>query len=158
MEVSGNLRKMVTELSSDVQYHLPIGNESSPEPLDDRHWLFFTGVINCIECDRKSNKSFSQGYCFPCFRRLAACDSCIVSYKRCHYDAGTCREPDWAQTHCFVDHIVYLANTSGVKVGITSLSGSDALDGRVQHKHNLARSASSAVRLNGNRTRKACEG
>jgi hypothetical protein len=42
-----------------------------------------------------------------------------MSPEKCHYDAGTCREPDWAQTHCFVDHIVYLANTSGVKVGIT---------------------------------------
>ena len=121
MAVSGNLRKMVTELSSDVQYHLPIGDERGDlNPLiGSQLSLVFTGVINCIECDRKSNKSFSQGYCFPCFRRLAACDSCIVSPEKCHYDAGTCREPDWAQSHCFVDHIVYLANTSGVKVGIT---------------------------------------
>lgn len=121
MAVSGNLRKMVTELSSDVQYHLPIGDERVHlNPLiGSQLSLVFTGVINCIECDRKSNKSFSQGYCFPCFRRLAACDSCIVSPEKCHYDAGTCREPDWAQSHCFVDHIVYLANTSGVKVGIT---------------------------------------
>ena len=121
MAVSGTLRKMVTELSSDVQYHLPIGDERVHlNPLIGSHLsLSFTGVINCVECDRKSNKSFSQGYCFPCFRRLAACDSCIVSPEKCHYDAGTCREPDWAQSHCFVDHIVYLANTSGVKVGIT---------------------------------------
>ncbi len=121
MAVSGNLRKMVTELSSDVQYHLPIGDERVHlNPLiGSQLSLAFTGVINCIECDRKSNKSFSQGYCFPCFRRLAACDSCIMSPEKCHYDAGTCREPDWAQSHCFVDHIVYLANTSGVKVGIT---------------------------------------
>lgn len=121
MTMSGNLRKMVTELASDVQYHLPIGDERVHlNPLIGRHLsLSYTGTINCIECDRKSNKSFSQGYCFPCFRRLAACDSCIMSPEKCHYDAGTCREPDWAQTHCFVDHIVYLANTSGVKVGIT---------------------------------------
>lgn len=121
MTMSGNLRKMVTELASDVQYHLPIGDERVHlNPLIGSHLsLSYTGTINCIECDRKSNKSFSQGYCFPCFRRLAACDSCIMSPEKCHYDAGTCREPDWAQTHCFVDHIVYLANTSGVKVGIT---------------------------------------
>lgn len=121
MTMSGNLRKMVTELASDVQYHLPIGDERVHlNPLIGSHLsLSHTGTINCIECDRKSNKSFSQGYCFPCFRRLAACDSCIMSPEKCHYDAGTCREPDWAQTHCFVDHIVYLANTSGVKVGIT---------------------------------------
>ena len=121
MTMSGNLRKMVTELASDVQYHLPIGDERVHlNSLIGSHLsLSYTGTINCIECDRKSNKSFSQGYCFPCFRRLAACDSCIMSPEKCHYDAGTCREPDWAQTHCFVDHIVYLANTSGVKVGIT---------------------------------------
>lgn len=121
MTMSGNLRKMVTELASDVQYHLPIGDERVHlNPLIGSHLsLSYTGTINCIECDRKSNKSFSQGYCFPCFRRLAACDSCIMSPEKCHYDGGTCREPDWAQTHCFVDHIVYLANTSGVKVGIT---------------------------------------
>lgn len=121
MTMSGILRKMVTELASDVQYHLPIGDERVHlNPFIGSHLsLSYTGTINCIECDRKSNKSFSQGYCFPCFRRLAACDSCIMSPEKCHYDAGTCREPDWAQTHCFVDHIVYLANTSGVKVGIT---------------------------------------
>ena len=32
---------------------------------------------------------------------------------------GTCREPDWADQHCMTDHIVYLANSSGIKVGIT---------------------------------------
>ena len=54
---------MVTELSSDVQYHLPIGDEMVHlNPLIGCHLsLSYTGVINCIECDRKSNKSFSQG-------------------------------------------------------------------------------------------------
>ncbi|HLW57782.1 MAG TPA: DUF2797 domain-containing protein, partial [Bacteriovoracaceae bacterium] len=39
--------------------------------------------------------------------------------ETCHYDKGTCREPEWALTHCFQPHIVYLANSSGLKVGIT---------------------------------------
>ncbi|MCE7630590.1 DUF2797 domain-containing protein, partial [Vibrio fluvialis] len=26
---------------------------------------------------------------------------------------------DWAETHCMVDHYVYLSNTSSLKVGIT---------------------------------------
>jgi hypothetical protein len=42
-----------------------------------------------------------------------------MSPEKCHFDQGTCREPEWAEDNCFVDHIVYLANTSGVKVGIT---------------------------------------
>ena len=46
----------------------------------------------------------------------------MVQPERCHYAAGTCREPDWGEKHCLRDHYVYLANTSGVKVGITRLT------------------------------------
>ena len=121
MELTGNLRKMTAKLGDSVNYMLPIGDAELPlnDLLDRRLKLSFEGVINCVHCDRKTKKSFSQGFCFPCFRRLAACDSCIVSPEKCHFDAGTCREPDWAESHCLVDHVVYLANTSGVKVGIT---------------------------------------
>ncbi|MGA1741432.1 MAG: DUF2797 domain-containing protein, partial [Pseudohongiellaceae bacterium] len=68
------------------------------------------------------NKSFNQGYCYPCFQKLAQCDSCIVSPEKCHYESGTCREPLWADEFCMQDHIVYLANSSGIKVGITRAS------------------------------------
>ncbi|MGD8576127.1 MAG: DUF2797 domain-containing protein, partial [Thiohalophilus sp.] len=79
----------------------------------------FLSEIHCIECGRKTSKSFNQGYCYPCFRSLAQCDSCIVKPEQCHYFEGTCREPDWADQHCMQDHYVYLANSSGIKVGIT---------------------------------------
>jgi hypothetical protein len=52
-------------------------------------------------------------------QKLAQCDICIMSPERCHYDAGTCREPSWGEQFCMTDHVVYLANSSGVKVGIT---------------------------------------
>ncbi|MNS80843.1 hypothetical protein D3C72_1145400 [compost metagenome] len=51
--------------------------------------------------------------------KLAQCDVCIMSPERCHFEAGTCREPEWGQKFCMTDHVVYLANSSGVKVGIT---------------------------------------
>ena len=118
---AGKLRKMKTELAEQVQYHLPLGETELPMNglLGQQLRLSYTGQINCIACDRKTNKSFSQGYCYPCFKRLAQCDSCIVSPEKCHYAAGTCREPEWGETHCMIEHIVYLANTSGLKVGIT---------------------------------------
>ena len=53
------------------------------------------------------------------FSGLAQCDTCIIKPEKCHFAQGTCREPEWGETNCFVDHVVYLANTSGVKVGIT---------------------------------------
>ena len=117
----GTLKKLKTELGQPVIYRLPIGDEL--QPLNDRIGqpltLNHTGKIFCIHCGRKTNKSFSQGFCYPCFKKLAQCDTCIVKPETCHYDAGTCREPEWAQDHCFQPHYVYLANSSGIKVGIT---------------------------------------
>jgi len=47
---------------------------------------------------------------------------CIMKPETCHYAEGTCREPSWGQEFCFQTHIVYLANSSGIKVGITRQS------------------------------------
>jgi len=121
MEKSGNIQKLTTSLEDTVQYHLPIGDDRvALNPLIGNHIsLSFLGEINCIACGRKTNKSFSQGFCYPCFQSLAQCDSCIVKPEQCHYFDGTCREPGWGEAHCLKDHYVYLANSSGIKVGIT---------------------------------------
>ena len=118
---SGAVRKMRTRLEQPVQYTMLLGEHEVPvnQYLGRQLQLDYLGAINCIHCDRKTNKSFSQGYCYPCFIRLAQCDICIVSPEKCHYAAGTCREPEWGEQHCMTDHFVYLANTSGLKVGIT---------------------------------------
>lgn len=117
----GQLRKMHTELADPVIYRLPLPAETLEltQHLGKTAKMLYTGQIFCIHCGRKTNKSFNQGYCYPCFSQLAQCDMCIVKPEQCHYDAGTCREPEWAQGHCFQPHIVYLANSSGIKVGIT---------------------------------------
>lgn len=81
--------------------------------------LNFSGDIHCIHCERKTSRSFNQGYCYPCFKKLAQCDTCMVRPETCHHQQGTCREPDWATRHCFQPHLIYLANTTGLKVGIT---------------------------------------
>ncbi len=117
----GKLRKMRVEESDPIQYTLPLGDESvAVNPLlGNTIVVQHTGDIHCVACGRKTAKSFNQGHCFPCFRRLASCDACIVRPERCHYHLGTCREPEWGQAHCLRPHVVYLANSSGVKVGIT---------------------------------------
>ncbi len=118
---TGGVRKMRTALESPVQYRMILGDQEVPlnDRLGSQLKLVYQGVIHCIHCGRKTNKSFNQGYCYPCFRRLAQCDSCIVSPEKCHYHLGTCREPEWGEANCMIDHFVYLANTSGLKVGIT---------------------------------------
>lgn len=120
----GSLRKMQVQPETPVQYFLPIGGErvGLNDVIDRECDLTFTGEIHCIECGRKTNKSFQQGYCYPCFRSLAACDTCIVKPELCHFHSGTCREPSWGEAHCMQPHVVYLANSSGLKVGITRRS------------------------------------
>ncbi len=117
----GNLRKMKVELVSPVQYQLPLSDEYVDlNPFIGKTIkLVFRGQINCIHCDRSVKKTFNQGYCYPCFISLAQCDMCIMKPELCHYEAGTCREPSWGEDFCYQPHYVYLANTSGVKVGIT---------------------------------------
>ena len=117
----GALHKMQTQLDHPVQYRLKSDTDDlrMDSLLGQQLRLTFHGQIHCIHCGRKTNKSFSQGYCYPCFRSLAQCDICIVSPEKCHFDQGTCREPDWGEQHCMQDHIIYLSNTSGMKVGIT---------------------------------------
>lgn len=104
-----------------VSYRLPLGDAEIDMNalLGRRVALRFAGEIHCTACGRKTNKSFNQGYCYPCFQKLAQCDSCIMSPERCHFDAGTCREPEWGTRNCMIDHVVYLANSTGVKAGIT---------------------------------------
>ncbi len=121
MEYSGNIQKLVTSLEAPVQYQLPIGDDLvAMNPLiGETIALAFLGEINCIACGRKTSKSFSQGFCYPCFQSLAQCDSCIIKPEQCHYFEGTCREPECGEKHCLQDHYVYLSNSSGTTVGIT---------------------------------------
>lgn len=117
----GALSKMGARLELPVQYSLRLGEQDLDlnALLGQGVRLEYLGAIHCSHCGRKTKKSFSQGYCYPCFSKLAQCDTCIMSPERCHYAAGTCREPAWGEQFCMTDHVVYLANSSGAKVGIT---------------------------------------
>ncbi|MFD1007970.1 DUF2797 domain-containing protein [Oceanisphaera ostreae] len=121
LPVTGTLIKMPAQLAAPINYQLALGEHrvNLTARLGQPITLTHTGNIYCNACSRKTNKSYAQGHCFPCMRSLARCDMCIMKPETCHYFAGTCREPEWGEQHCMVEHIVYLANTSGLKVGIT---------------------------------------
>ncbi len=121
LTIRGVLSKMRAQHHPTVEYQLPVGEQLLDlNPLIGKTLtLHHTGNIFCSACGKKTKKSYSQGHCFVCMKKLASCDMCIMKPETCHFDQGTCREPDWAQTHCMVDHYVYLSNTSSLKVGIT---------------------------------------
>jgi hypothetical protein len=107
-----------------AQYQLPIGDKllNMNDLIGETIQLEFNGQISCANCGKATNKSYSQGYCYPCCQKLARCDLCIMKPETCHHHLGTCREPQWGLDNCFAPHVIYLANSSGVKVGITRKS------------------------------------
>lgn len=121
MKITGTLSKMNSYSDLPVKYHLMLGEVQFD--LNSRVGkylkLTYSGKIFCQNCHKPTKKSYAQGYCFPCTIKLAECDMCILKPETCHYDKGTCREPKWGEDHCMKPHVVYLANSSGLKVGIT---------------------------------------
>jgi len=126
----GSVEKLTAQLDSNnlVQYQLPLvslngdGTKQSIElnPLIGKTiTLHFSGAIACKHCGKRTKKSYSQGYCYPCMAKLPQCDMCIMKPETCHFHLGTCRDSEWGENNCMVDHYVYLANSSGLKVGIT---------------------------------------
>ncbi len=117
----GYIHKLISKLDSPVKYQLPVGDDliDINEFIGKYISLRFKNDIKCVACGKKIKKTFNDGYCFICLQSLARCDICILKPEQCHYYKGTCREPKWGEENCFIKHYAYLANTAGVKVGIT---------------------------------------
>lgn len=128
MEKTGVLRKMETLLPGKenghlkpVEYSLPVGKEKIElNPLIGKEIrLTYLHEIHCIHCGRITKKSFAQGYCYPCFISLPQTDSCILRPELCQAHLGISRDMVWSEQNCLQDHYVYLAVSSGLKVGVT---------------------------------------
>ena len=121
MSLSGQLTKLEHQRDKPIQYHLRLGNEriSLNDLLEKRITISFEDKIECIACGRVIKKTYNSGYCYPCFRDLPENDLCIVKPSLCHHHKGTCRDSQWGESHCMQPHIVYLAISSELKVGLT---------------------------------------
>ncbi len=124
MKIQGALLKMKTELNNPVDYFLNLGDEKihMNELIQKEISITYLDEIHCIRCGRKTNKSFHQGYCYPCFRTAPETDSCILKPELCQAHEGISRDMEWSKNNCLQDHIVYLAISSGLKVGVTRKS------------------------------------
>jgi len=125
---SGNIRKMITNYYGDseqvlkeIQYFLPLGNEMifMNDFIGKKIQLVYEGQINCIVCGRKTKNSFGQGSCYPCFRDAPQNSPCIIRPELCEAHLGKGRNIEWEQKNHNKEHIVYLAKSSGIKIGVT---------------------------------------
>jgi len=112
---------MESELSFPVNYY--IKQEDKRYCVND--WLnkeieiIYHHKINCLYCSKPTNKSFFQGFCYPCFISLPQADASVINPELCRAHEGISRDMEWAKENCLIDHHVYLSLTSGLKVGVT---------------------------------------
>jgi hypothetical protein len=116
-----NLHKMRTEIITDIVYSFVVDNQI----IVVNDWigksisLLFSGKINCTKCGKVTKKSFGQGFCYPCFVSAPEAAECIIRPELCKAHLGEGRDVLWEQEHHNQPHIVYLAATDIVKVGVT---------------------------------------
>ena len=121
MLYEGNIRKMKTELDTPVKYALPMGEE-----LVDMNALIgktikfgFNGQINCGSCGKQTKTSFGQGFCYNCFQTAPEASESLMRPELSKSHLGIARDMEWAEKHDLIDHFVYLAVSSELKVGVT---------------------------------------
>jgi hypothetical protein len=124
MAKQGVLLKMHTESGDEVSYYLPLGPDiiNMNELLGETIEFEFNGIIHCIRCGRVTRKSFAQGFCYPCFTTAPETSECVLRPELCRAHEGESRDMKWSEDHCLQDHFVYLAISSGLKVGVTRFS------------------------------------
>lgn len=126
MSYEGNLHKLHTQFKpgAEVAYSLMLGEDQIVlnDWIESTVELVFEGRINCIACGRLTKKSFGQGFCYPCFTNSPMNAPCIVRPELCEAHLGKGRDPEWEKKHHLQPHYVYLALTSGTKVGVTRIT------------------------------------
>lgn len=123
MQYQGVLRKMQTEIGDPIQYYL----------LFDGDFLNLNQVLNkelsitfikfqCLNCG-EDRPIFRQGFCRNCFYEVPTAGDWIMrpELSKAHLDQED-RDLEYEKKVQLQPHIVYLANSSNIKVGVTRKS------------------------------------
>ncbi len=112
---------MRTEFDEPVKYYLPINDsEVFMNDLIGREInLEFTGFINCISCGKITKTSFAQGFCYSCLQTAPEASESVLQPELSKAQLGIARDMEYAVKYDLIDHVVYLALSPGLKVGVT---------------------------------------
>jgi hypothetical protein len=120
MQYEGVLTKMQTELGNPIQYYLVFEDSflNVNQLLDKNLEINFVGY-QCLNC-KKKKKIFRQGFCYDCFYSSAAVGDWIMKPELSTAHLGVQdRDLAYEEKVQLQPHIVYLALSSEVKVGVT---------------------------------------
>jgi hypothetical protein len=120
MRYEGVLTKMKTELQKEVQYYLIFETDflHLNQILDKTISINFLRY-QCLNC-KLQKKIFAQGFCYSCFTSIPQSGNWIMNPELSTAHLGIeDRDLDYEKQVQLKPHIVYLANSSNVKVGVT---------------------------------------
>ncbi|WP_136667497.1 DUF2797 domain-containing protein [Flavobacterium sp. H122] len=120
MQYEGVLTKMQTEFANPIEYYLVFENSflNLNQLLGKELEIVHQGY-QCLECG-KAKKIFRQGFCYDCFMGSASAGDWIMKpeLSTAHLDMED-RDLEYEKKVQLQPHIVYLALSSEVKVGVT---------------------------------------
>ncbi len=122
MNYTGFLSKMKTAVEETVQYWLVLNKTPQVHLnplLGSMISIEWTGKIICICCGKIIPKSYGQGFCYNCLMASPDASPCIMRPELCKGHLGKGRDMDWETENHIQPHTVYMAQTSGIKVGVT---------------------------------------
>ena len=120
MTYQGVLTKMQTEIGNPIQYYLVFEDSflNVNQLLNKEIEINFSGY-QCLNCDKKK-KIFRQGFCYDCFYSSPAVGDWIMRPELSTAHLGIAdRNLDYEQKVQLQPHVVYLALSSEIKVGVT---------------------------------------
>ena len=120
MTYQGVLSKMQTEFGDPIQYYLVFENSflNVNQLLNKELEINFEGY-QCLNCGKKK-KIFRQGFCYDCFYSSPAVGDWIMKPELSTAHLGVAdRDLEYEEQVQLQPHIVYLALSSEVKVGVT---------------------------------------
>ncbi len=123
MEYSGVLTKMQTEPGDPIQYYM-VFEESfvNVNQLLGRQVEIVVKGTQCLNCNKRK-RVFRQGYCYDCFTTSASVGDWIMRPELSKAHLGIAdRDLEYEAKSQLQPHVVYLAATCEVKVGVTRKS------------------------------------
>ena len=118
------LTKMKTQMGSEIDYFFecPEKDVHVNSFIGKQISLKWNGRIDCSKCLKQTDKSFGQGFCYSCFISAPEASPCILHPELCEAHLGKGRDIEYELKYHNQSHIVYLAATDIVKVGVTKIS------------------------------------
>ena len=120
MQYQGVLQKMQTDLQETIQYYLAFDNDVlNMNQLLGKNISISFEKYQCMSCS-KNKEIYRQGFCKSCFFEAPQAGEWIMHPEKSTAHLGISdRDLEYEQRVQLTPHIVYLALSSTVKVGVT---------------------------------------